>query len=158
MKFSASTNFTFPDRKHFHHLQAIRLLSLSLSLSRARVSQSRGGAPLHLVIPALLSTFTFSRERRELQQVSRASLRTWRITLSRGSVASEKKELDKTVGAVREKKKKRPQRQWNGHFRSFSNLYFLPWLLESKCCPEQAQVLCQESSHFVLQNFSLNGP
>lgn len=36
---------------------------------------------------------------------------------------------------------------------------FLPqWLLESKCCPEQAQVLCQESSHFVLQSLSLSRP
>lgn len=41
----------------------------------------------------------------------------------------------------------------HGHFRSFSNL-FPQWLSESKCCPEQAQVLCQESSHFVLLSFS----
>lgn len=65
VKFSAFTNFTVQDRKAFPQLASDLLL---FSLLRAHPSR---GPPLHHVIPAFLSLFTLSCERRELQQVGR---------------------------------------------------------------------------------------
>lgn len=154
MKFSASTNITSQvAKKHFHKRFAS---SLSLSLSRARAHALYSWRPSafpcfrlleFIYIPSAKGGSYSKYSQEEPGETASGAGREAPSPARRWKWTKLSDQVDRT-----------PASTGNGHFRSFSNLYFLPWLLESKCCPEQAQVLCQESSHFVLQNFSLNRP